>query len=281
MTPEQVKELSAPFAVKDHEFTYNKMIYLTEEAITRRMDEVDPNWSFAIRMTEHRADKVVIYAALTIAGVTRERNGFDAAACSKGMPALPENEVHQREKDALTDALKRCARLFGVGRYILDIPKNGNDAVKTEKDLAQWLKAQYASNGNAAPSTPEPAPLPAHLIAWTKEQRKAWVAYLENNGWHIDQIKAALDVALILDYTGTQDDANAAIDAYAAANDTDDDGAPTPLSEAEAIRLIAYAKKAHKMNYGDLCKALGVSDLRGYTDSYDDAIDALKATVQA
>ena len=131
------------------------------------------------------------------------------------------------------------------------------------------------------PSTPEPAPLPAHLIAWTKEQRKAWVAYLEDNGWHIDQIKAALDVSLILDYTGTQNDANAAIDAYAAANDTDDDGAPTPLSEAEAIRLTAYAKKAHKMNYGDLCKALGVSDLRGYTGSYDDTIDALKVTVQA
>lgn len=125
---------------------------------------------------------------------------------------------------------------------------------------------------------PEPAPQPAHLIAWTKEQRKAWVAYLENNGWNIEQIKDALGVSLIMDYTGTQDDANTAIDAYAAQND-EPEATDTPLSEAEAIRLAAYAKKAHKLNYAALCEALGVADLRAYTGSYDDAMDVLTGKV--
>ena len=122
--------------------------------------------------------------------------------------------------------------------------------------------------------------LPAHLVAWPKDARKAWVAYLEDNGWHIDQIKAALGVALILDYTGTQDDANTAIDAYAAQND-EPEATDTPLDEAEAIRLAAYAKKAHKMTYAALCEALGVSDLRQYTGSYDDAVDVLTKAVPA
>ena len=130
------------------------------------------------------------------------------------------------------------------------------------------------------PSTPEPAPLPAHLIAWTKEQRKAWVAYLEDNGWHIDQIKAALDVALILDYTGTQDNANAAIDAYAAKDDQPE-AIVGPLSADDATQLTKWAKSQYKMSYQAICEALGIDNLLHYTGSYDDAVDAVNAARKA
>lgn len=141
--------------------------------------------------------------------------------------------------------------------------------------------ARYAMNGAAKPAPePAPAPLPAHLIAWTKEQRKAWVAYLEDNGWHIDQIKAALGVSLILDYTGTQDDANVAIDAYAAKNDQPE---PTdaPLSADDATQLTKWAKSQYKMSYQALCEALGIDNLLHYTGSYDDAVDAVNAARKA
>jgi hypothetical protein len=152
MTPDDVKALTGPFSTNEHEFTYNKMIYLTEEAITRRLDEVDPAWSFRISLVEHRADKVVIYAAMTVCGVTRESNGYDAAEYAKNTERHPDNEVNQREKAALTDALKRCARMFGIGRYILDIPKDGKDAVKDLGALNKWLKENYG--GGTTPPAP-------------------------------------------------------------------------------------------------------------------------------
>ena len=130
------------------------------------------------------------------------------------------------------------------------------------------------------PAMPEPAPLPAHLVVWPKDARKEWVAYLENNGWHIDQIKAALDVALILDYTGTQDDANAAIDLYAAKNDQPEP-TDTPLSADDATQLTKWAKSQYKMSYQALCEALGTDNLLHYTGSYDDAVDAVNAARKA
>lgn len=151
MTTEHVALLTAPFATHDHEFNYGKVIYLTEGAITTRLDEVDPNWSFRVSMVEHRADKVIVYAALTVNGVTRESNGYDEAEYVKGKDRLPEYEVNQREKAALTDALKRCARLFGIGRYILNIPKS----IKTHDALNTWLKNTYG--GGSAPAQSQPA----------------------------------------------------------------------------------------------------------------------------
>lgn len=152
MTHDDIALLTAPFSTYDHEFNYGKVIYLTEGAITTRLDEVDPNWSFRVSLVEHRADKVIVYAALTVNGVTRESNGYDEAEYVKGKERTPEYEVNQREKAALTDALKRCARLFGIGRYILNIPKS----IKSHDALNVWLKNNYG--GQPASALPQPAP---------------------------------------------------------------------------------------------------------------------------
>lgn len=151
MTPDDVKALTAPFEASEHEFLRG-MTYLTESAITRRLDEVDPAWSFRISLVEHRADKVVVYAAMTVCGVTRESNGMEASEYRKDADRVPENEVNYPEKSAVTDALKRCARLFGIGRYILDLPQN----VKDMRALETWLSSR---NGSKPAAKTAPAPI--------------------------------------------------------------------------------------------------------------------------
>jgi hypothetical protein len=138
LTHDDVKALTAPFAADEHEFLKG-FTYLTEQAVTTRLDEVDPSWSFQITNVEHKGESVTVYGALTVCGVTRQSCGMDK-------PRNPNSEV---EKGAVTDALKRCARLFGVGRYILDIPDN----VKDDRALARWL-------GDTPPAAPTAAAKP-------------------------------------------------------------------------------------------------------------------------
>lgn len=132
-----LQALQKPFAFADHEFTRG-FCYLTEESVTRRLDEVDPSWEFEILETgSNREKQVYVNARLTVKGVSR---------CNTGMQDV-NDKAGEAEKGAATDALKRCARLFGVGRYILGAPKEG-------PEFKAWLaaeqrKAGLAEKGNA------------------------------------------------------------------------------------------------------------------------------------
>lgn len=134
LTPEQVLQLTALFPAKDHEFIRG-FTYLTEDSISDRLDEVDPNWTFEIVSVTQREKEITAHCRLTVGGVHRENTGMATIMPNAGEP----------EKSAVTDGLKRCARLFGIGRYILNIPKQ----VKDIESLDRWL------NGI---STPAPQP---------------------------------------------------------------------------------------------------------------------------
>jgi hypothetical protein len=134
LTTQHVETLTAPFEVAQHEFVRG-FVYLTEQAICTRLDQVDPAWSFEIIRTDWRAETVIVYARLTVGGVTRESTGEDTIEYLKKAERTPENVANHPEKAATTDALKRCARLFGVGRYLLDAGKGVTD----HNTLAAWL----------------------------------------------------------------------------------------------------------------------------------------------
>lgn len=135
-TFEQLEALSAPFTPQDHEFLRG-FIYLTEGAITKRLDSVDPAWTFEILNQSVRDQMVNTVARLTVCGVFRDCVGTEKI-----------NSANEAEKSSATDALKRGARLFGIGRYILDAPA----WVKAEADVAKWL------NGNSPTERPTQRP---------------------------------------------------------------------------------------------------------------------------
>lgn len=130
LSHDDLKALARPFAFGDHEFTRG-YVYISEEAITARIEEVDPSWAFDILEVGANRDKqVYVTARLTINGVGR---------CNTGMQDVIE-KAGEPEKGATTDALKRCARLFGVGRYLLGAPKEG-------PEFKRWLADKQREAG--------------------------------------------------------------------------------------------------------------------------------------
>lgn len=149
ITRELFTILAAPFAAKDHEFNRG-FIYITEEAICARIEEVDFSWEWRTVETIYENDMATVIGALTIKGVTRYGTGQQLAQIDKN----GKESVGESRKGATTDALKRAARLFGIGRYLLQCPKD----VKGEgTELNRWL--QTVGKGVTAPSqAPHSAP---------------------------------------------------------------------------------------------------------------------------
>ena len=153
LTFEDLMTLRQPFAAHEHEFT-RSFTYISEQAVTTRIEDVDPAWTFAILSTVIRDNQAVVTARLTLKGVSREGVGMQALTYTdKKTGEIKENG--EPEKGAATDALKRCARLFGIGRYLLDLPTSINDM----NSLAEWL-ANSGSIQQDAPATPKGKPAP-------------------------------------------------------------------------------------------------------------------------
>lgn len=167
LTHDDLKTLKAPFDATDHEFL-NKRAYITESAITDRLEVVDPAWQFDIRATTERGITISVIGRLTLKGVTRENIGMaQVNARDDG------RENNEAEKSAATDALKRCARLFGVGRYLLDLPGWVTDG----ETLAKHLRSTQPRN--EAPAASEPERHPAPVTQLDDEPRELIAALVE------------------------------------------------------------------------------------------------------
>jgi len=160
LTKDDLAILIGMFDLNEHELLRG-YVYITEEAITRRLDEVDPSWEFQRLEVWTSGEQVCASGRLTVCGVSRDGIGMQKLG------------IGEPEKGAITDALKRCARLFGVGRYILDM---GN--MKDMKEIGEWLKKNapnkspqpLSSVGNSQPATTTPqTPQNAPIKAVVKE----------------------------------------------------------------------------------------------------------------
>lgn len=167
LTAENVARLNEPFDAKDHSILKKKkdavsgLVYLTEDAINDRLSEIDPSFEFEIVDIIHRAGvkpSITAHCRLTVAGVKRENVGMATVELTQS----GDNEANEAEKSAVTDAFKRCARLFGIGKYILDM-----DQMRDNNDIQRWLAAHYpdkfkaptqGSNNGSTQSTGKPAP---------------------------------------------------------------------------------------------------------------------------
>jgi len=121
LTAEQFAILVAPFAPEEHYFLRG-FIYLKETPICQRIEDVDLGWEWRVEEIGRFDGKDAMancVGHLTICGVTRSGVGGQAVLLDKN-----DTEIGEVEKGAETDALKRAARKFGIGRYMLECPKN-------------------------------------------------------------------------------------------------------------------------------------------------------------
>lgn len=103
--------------------------YISWSQVADRLDDAAPGWSFTIR----QLGDDWCWGQLTIDGRSFDNIGYAENA----------DQTWKKEalKDAVSDALKRCAAMAGVGRYLYD------------KEAPQT-----ARNGHSAPVRPQVAP---------------------------------------------------------------------------------------------------------------------------
>ncbi len=109
-----------------------------------RLDAICPDeWSFEVEVIPGTRQPTV-KGRLTVLGVTREDIG-----------EAPEGDLGTL-KAAASDALKRCAVLFGIGRYLYALPKqwvDWNDAKREPvhpPELPQWAKPDQERSAGGA-----------------------------------------------------------------------------------------------------------------------------------
>jgi hypothetical protein len=179
LTQDDVRALNRPFPLEAHEWRKGRndkdYVYITETAVILRLNEVDPSWTLVITDRAEReysttrkntktgemytlgAHELAITVNLTVCGVTRYGVGMAEIA----------PDAAEADKSAVTDALKRAARLFGVGGYLLNDPPG-------KAQFAQWLNGQ---NGRVVKEVPnaqaanEPYP---RDVTWTIEQANSF-----------------------------------------------------------------------------------------------------------
>jgi hypothetical protein len=165
LSKEQIRQLAAPFSLPEHEFREGGhgeyLVYITELPLITRLNDVDPAWELSIKETiileQPDAPAVVnVFGELTICGVSRANVGTYAAKLQtteydpvkKQRVRLDPPRVlpldDNATKAAATDLLKRCARSFGCGGYLLAAPRlkaDSEDAAKTM--FARWYKQAF------------------------------------------------------------------------------------------------------------------------------------------
>ncbi len=113
LTLDHIKKLSAPFdektlGIKVQSLSKDRtkamlVCYLQHTDVYVRLESVDPAWASEILSVDWVQDACFTRMRLTVQGTSRENVG------EGGDP-----------KSAASDAIKRCAMLFGVGRYLYD-----------------------------------------------------------------------------------------------------------------------------------------------------------------
>jgi hypothetical protein len=155
LTARDIEILKQPFdektiGIKIQSFSKNKdramlVAYVQHTDVYDRLESVDPSWSCHVASAKEVGQIVAVSMQMTVKGVTRENVG--------------EGEDY---KSAYSDALKRVAMLFGIGRYLYDQGQAWVPYNDSQDKYRVWtlLDFQKALQGDKLPSTPGKSPAP-------------------------------------------------------------------------------------------------------------------------
>lgn len=131
LTAQDLKVLSAPFpkervGAKIGSLSKDRsrgmlVLYLQHTDVYSRLEEVDPSWSAEVTDERIVSDTCVVRVRMTVKGVSRENAGEGGDT-----------------KSAISDAVKRAAMLFGVGRYLYDSETVWVEYNESKDKFRQW-----------------------------------------------------------------------------------------------------------------------------------------------
>ena len=179
------KRLQAPFpahmvAWKPAAFNKERtrallLAHIDARAVQDRLDAVCPDaWEFSVEVVPGTRQPTV-KGRLTILGVSREDIG-----------EAPEGDLGTL-KAATSDAMKRCAVQFGIGRYLYDLPRQWADWDDTQRgpaeppELPEWARPDH-----------ERSPGGAHLVQAMEQLRYELPEDLDLQREVYKHLKAAL-----------------------------------------------------------------------------------------
>ncbi len=149
LTREDLRILKAPFpkenlGVKVQSTSKDRtrallVLYLQHTDVQDRLEMVDPAWTTEVINEERVGDTIYVRIRMTLKGVSRENVGEG-----------------NDPKAAYSDALKRAAMLFGVGRYLYDSPTVWAEYNESRDRFRQWSIQDYEkfAKGQHVPTAP-------------------------------------------------------------------------------------------------------------------------------
>jgi hypothetical protein len=159
-----------PAQIKQRQGAFGDVLdYVEGSTVIQRLNEaLEGDWTFDI--IEHRIEEqeVLVLGRLSHAGISKMQFGRSAITRTKSDNAII--SIGDDLKAAATDALKKCATLFGVGLHL------------------------YLENGNSQPVPQQPsrpaAPTPITNGRITARQLSAIFAIGRTKGMHNKEIRA-------------------------------------------------------------------------------------------
>jgi hypothetical protein len=127
---ELIAKLEAPFGLEAVDFKTQSVkgdkamlvTYIDARAVAQRLDEVFPlSWQARYEVMQHTDSRLVLMCYLHVTA-----DGKEIVRCDVGESDNDDSESSKeasRWKSAVSDAFKRAAVPFGIGRYLYSLPK--------------------------------------------------------------------------------------------------------------------------------------------------------------
>jgi hypothetical protein len=136
--PEQIKQRKGSFG--------DVLDYIEGVTVVQRLNEcLNGDWAFEV--LDHRIyeEEVVVLGKLTLEGISKAQFGKSKITRTRDNKSIV--SMGDDLKAAATDALKKCATLFGVGLHLyFDAPQNGNG-----QHSNQQVRTNSHENGGDSP----------------------------------------------------------------------------------------------------------------------------------
>ena len=145
--------LEKPFTqdqIKHREGKFGKMLaYVEGHAVIQRLnDAFDARWSFTVQRNEiiKETDEVLVMGQLEADGIVKCQFGSSRITRSRETGEMI--SIADDFKAATTDALKKCATMFGVGLHLYNGNNSGNTQPRNNGNGNAPGRTQGYNNGN-------------------------------------------------------------------------------------------------------------------------------------
>jgi hypothetical protein len=147
---EILERLGTPFpesAIKQRSGGGKMLSYVETHTVIRRLNSVAKTWDWEIKSVEWRNELCIVVGTLTIPGLG-SRSGI-------GVQRVTEKSGEDLVKGASSDALKKCATLFGIGLELYGPDYEGEDSETREARAAAPVRETRSRPEETAGTAPE------------------------------------------------------------------------------------------------------------------------------